>query len=67
MEVESYVFALHSCWEEFYIVQRIPSSGPKAVKDGRYGACQNNAHQQLQEEGSTVIPQAQEPSGMVPS
>lgn len=41
-------------------------SGPKAVKDGRYGTCQNNVHQQLQEQGSTVIPQAKEPSGVAP-
>lgn len=53
--------------EEFYTVQSIPSSGPKALRDGRYGSCQNNAHQQLQEEGSAVIPQAKEPSGVVPS
>lgn len=53
--------------EELYTVQSIPSSGPKAVKDGRYGTCQNNVHQQLQEEGSAVIPEAQEPSDVVPS
>lgn len=47
--------------EEFYIVQSIPSSGPRAGKGGRYGTCQNNAHQQLQEEGSAVIPQLRNP------
>lgn len=33
--------------EEFYIVQSISSSGPKAAKDGRCGICQNNVYQQL--------------------
>lgn len=39
----------------FTLFKPFLSSDPKAVKDGRFGTCQNSAHQQLQEEGSALF------------
>lgn len=52
--------------EKFYIIQSTPSLGPKAVRDRRYGTCQNQAHCRAERKVAWSLP-GREPSGLAPS